>query len=314
MKILVTGGCGFIGSHVVDAYVNRGHHVVVIDDLSTGDIRNLNPKAVFYEKNICHQEIEEIFKKEKFDLVNHHAAQINVRKSVDDPLYDAQVNIIGSLNVLNFSVQYGVKRFIFASSGGAVYGEPRQFPITEDIPLDPLSPYAVSKIATEKYLVTFARTHVFDYVILRYSNVYGPRQISKSEAGVVSIFINQILTKEKCIVFGAGNQTRDYVYVGDVVEANLSALDCVSGVFNIGTGVETSVNDMINMLSKITKQEVAYEHGAPRVGEVYRNALDCAKAKSTLTWSPTTPLLQGISKTFEYFSRLDEGAQKVSRS
>lgn len=314
MNILVTGGCGFIGSHIVDAYVNMGHHVVVIDDLSTGDIKNLNPKATLYEKNICHHDIEEIFRKEKFAVVNHHAAQINVRKSLDDPLYDARVNIIGSLNLLNLSARYKIKRFIFASSGGAVYGEPHHIPITEGIPLDPLSPYAVSKIATEKYLLTFARTHKFNYVILRYSNVYGPRQISKSEAGVVSIFINHILNKKKCIIFGDGNQTRDYVYVGDVVEANVLALDCAPDIFNIGTGIETSVNDLINMLSKITKNDVPHEYSVPRVGEVCRNVLDCSKAQSTLNWKPKTMVQQGISKTFRYFSQLYEGAQKVSRS
>jgi len=312
MKILVTGGCGFIGSHVVDAYLDLGHSVVVIDDLSTGNIKNLNPKANFYKEDICNKTIARIFKKEKFDIINHHAAQINVRKSVNDPLYDARVNIIGSLNLLNLSTQNRIKRFIFASSGGAVYGEPERFPITEDFPLDPLSPYAVSKIATEKYLITFTRTHKFDYVILRYSNVYGPRQISKSEAGVVSIFINQILNKKKCIIFGDGNQVRDYVYVSDVVEANVLALDSKSSIFNIGTGIATSVNDLIKILSEITKSEVPYEHTAPRPGEVYKNVLDCSKVQSIINWRPNTQLLQGISKTFEYFSLKGAGTKEIS--
>jgi UDP-glucose 4-epimerase len=304
MKILVTGGCGFIGSHIVDAYVNLGHRVVVIDDLSTGDIRNLNPEATLYEQDICDEAVEKIFKKEKFDVVNHHAAQINVRKSVADPLYDARVNIIGSLNLINLAARHGIRRFIFASSGGALYGEPEHLPINERSPLDPLSPYAVSKITTEKYLVTFARTYNFDYVILRYSNVYGPRQIHTSEAGVISIFINQLLNRQPCTIFGNGNQTRDYVYVGDVVEANILGLECSSNVFNIGTAIETSVNDLITVLSDITKNEVVCRHDDPRIGEVYRNVLDCSKARSAINWSAKMPLPQGIRETYQYFSHL----------
>jgi UDP-glucose 4-epimerase len=312
MKILVTGGCGFIGSHVVDAYINEGHQVVIIDDLSTGDIKNLNSKAKFFKEDIRNKNIEDIFRKENFDIVNHHAAQINVRISVTNPLFDAQINILGSLNLLNQSVKYGVKRFIFASSGGAVYGEPEKFPITENFALDPLSPYAVSKIATEKYLLTLTKLYDFDYVILRYSNVYGPRQISKSEAGVISIFINQILNNTECVVFGDGNQVRDYVYVDDVVEANILALDCKSDILNIGTGIATSVNDLINILSDITKKSVDHRHDKPRPGDVFKNVLDYSKAESKLHWKPKMSLNQGILKTFEYFSIRNAGTQKVS--
>jgi UDP-glucose 4-epimerase len=301
MKILVTGGCGFIGSHIVDRYVNEGHDVVVIDNLSTGDMNNLNPKATFHKKEICDETIEEIFQREKFDVVNHHAAQINVRTSVDDPRFDAQVNIIGAVNLLTVGVKYGIQRFIFASSGGAIYGEPKQFPITEDFALHPLSPYAVAKMAAEKYIMAFARIHAFHYTILRYSNVYGPRQISKGEAGVISIFIHQILNNKECIIFGDGHQIRDYVYIHDVVEANVCALDCRSDIFNIGTGVGTNVNDLINILSEITKKKIDHKHSAPRPGEVFKNVLDSSKAASVLRWKPQTPLKQGIHTTFGYF-------------
>ncbi len=312
MKILVTGGCGFIGSHIVDAYIRMGHHVAIIDDLSTGDIRNLNPKATFYEEDIRNREIEQIFVREKFDAINHHAAQINVRTSVDDPLFDADVNILGSLNLMNLAQKYQVKRFIFASSGGTVYGEPRKFPITEDFPIEPSSPYGISKATVEKYLKLFAQLYNMDYVILRYSNVYGPRQNSKSEAGVISIFINQILNNEQCIVFGDGNQTRDYIYVDDVVKANCACLEIVSDVLNIGTGIETSVNDLITILSDIAKKPVAHEYGSARPGEIFRNVLDFSKAQSTLDWEPEIILDHGIKKTFDYFTLPDAGTEKIS--
>ncbi len=304
MKILVTGGCGFIGSHIVDAYINLGHTVVVIDNLSTGDVKNLNPKATFYKEDISDTTIETIFKQEHCDCINHHAAQINVRTSVENPLYDAQVNIMGSLNLLTLAAKYGVKRFVFASSGGTVYGEPNDFPITEEALINPASPYGISKATVEKYLSLFATLYNFDTVILRYSNVYGPRQIGKGEAGVIAIFINQILGHKKCVVFGDGNQTRDYVYVADVVQANVTALHCAPTIVNIGTAIETSVNDLVHMLATTTKQHVDYEYGAQRPGEVQRNVLDFSKATAVLQWKPETPLDQGLHKTFEYFKEL----------
>jgi len=305
MTILVTGGCGFIGSHIVDAYIARGHEVVVVDNLSTGNIDNLNAKARFYEKDI-NRDIEGIFRKWKFDLVNHHAAQINVRTSVDDPIYDARVNVLGTLNLLHFASKYDVKRFIFASSGGAVYGEPEKYPIKEDEKLNPLSPYGASKIAAEKYIITFANLYRIDHIILRYSNVYGPRQIIKSEAGVISIFIDRILRNEPCLVYGDGRQVRDYVYVGDVVEANILALSCDSDIFNIGTGVETSVNDLIKIFSSILDKDVAHEHVEPRPGEVLRNVVDCSRAHAEINWQPKVELRDGILKTFEYFKKISK--------
>jgi len=304
MNILVTGGCGFIGSHIVDAYIDLGHSVWVIDNLSTGAIKNLNPKAEFIETDITDPNIEKIFRPVNFNAINHHAAQINVRTSVSDPVFDAKVNILGSLNLLALAVKYHVKRFIFASSGGTVYGEPTQLPITEEFPINPSSPYGISKSTTEKYLTLYANMHNFNYVILRYSNVYGPRQISKSEAGVISIFIEQILRHEKCTVFGNGNQTRDYVYVKDVVAANTAALNCKADIFNIGTGIETKVNDLLNILADITNHDIVHEHDEPRSGEVLRNVLDNTKARSAIKWQPGMSLKQGIRKTLEYFQEI----------
>lgn len=301
MNILVTGGAGFIGSHIVDAYIKEGHSVVIIDDLSTGDIKNVNPEATFIKEDITNPEIERIFKEFRFDIVNHHAAQINVRRSLDAPLFDARVNIIGSLNLLNLSSMYKVKKFIFASSGGAVYGEPEHFPITEDFKPNPLSPYGVAKLSVEHYIKVFSKVYNFNYIILRYSNVYGPRQISKSEAGVISIFINQILEGKECFVNGDGNQTRDYVYVGDVVRANTLALNADSGIFNIGTGIETSVNGLLDILGKILNKDITHQHRAQIPGEVLRNALDFSKAKKLLGWNPEISLIKGIDLTFNYF-------------
>uniref|UniRef100_A0A7C4TE88 NAD-dependent epimerase/dehydratase family protein n=1 Tax=candidate division WOR-3 bacterium TaxID=2052148 RepID=A0A7C4TE88_UNCW3 len=309
MRILVTGGAGFIGSHIVDAYLKMGHQVVVIDDLSTGDIKNLNSGAQFYKQDICVLEIEEIFKKHKFEIVNHHAAQINVRTSLANPLFDARVNILGSLNLLNLSARYKIKRFIFASSGGAIYGEPKKFPITENFPLIPLSPYGVAKIATENYIRVFARLYNFDYVILRYSNVYGPRQIPKGEAGVISIFIKQILHNDKCYINGDGNQIRDYVFVDDVVRANILALDSISETFNIGTNIGTSVNDLIEILKIVTDRDIQYEHRPPIPGEVFKNILDYSKAKRLLNWKPTVSIRDGIAKTYQFFLN---GKEKIS--
>jgi len=235
MKILVTGGAGFIGSHVVDAYLELGHEVVVVDNLSSGSIENLNPKAKFYEMDIRDSDIEDLFKNEKPDVVNHHAAQMDVRKSVEDPIYDADVNIIGSLNLLQNCIKYGVKKFIFASTGGAIYGEQDYFPADEEHPTRPLSPYGVAKLTVEKYLYFYKEVHGLNYVVLRYANIYGPRQNPHGEAGVVAIFTSKMLKGEQPVINGDGFQTRDYTFVGDVVRANVLALSYEkSDVFNIG--------------------------------------------------------------------------------
>lgn len=314
MRILVTGGAGFIGSHIVDAYIEDGHTVTIIDDLSTGNDDNVNPRATFLKMDINDKKISSIFEKYKFDVVNHHAAQINVRTSLSDPVRDASTNVLGSVNLLTLGAQNNIRRFIFASSGGAIYGEPKSYPITETCRPDPMSPYAIAKLATENYIRVLARLHDFDYVILRYSNVYGPRQISKSEAGVISIFINQILKGEECFVNGDGNQTRDYVYVKDVVRANILALQCGSDFFNIGTKVETSVNQLINNLGEITGREIRHKHRAAIPGEVLRNVLDYSKVRRKLKWSPKVPLKEGIKRTYDYFAVHNEDNKKISRS
>lgn len=313
MKILVTGGCGFIASHIADAYINAGHKVFIIDDLSTGDENNLNPKAIFHRMDICDPGIGKIFNDERFDIVNHHAAQINVRTSVEDPLKDARINIIGSLNLLDNVVRTGVKRFIFASSGGTVYGEPKSFPITEAFPIQPASPYGISKATVERYISILTDGRGIDHVILRYSNVYGPRQIAKSEAGVISIFINQIIHNGVCSIFGDGNQTRDYVYVKDVVNANIIALNCPPGTYNIGTGIETSVNTLLDILGKILGNKIEHKNEPARPGEVLRNALDPSRAGKKINWRPTTSLSQGIGDTYHYFNQYN-GQDQLSQS
>jgi len=305
MKILVTGGCGFIGSHIADAYINDGHEVAIIDDLSTGDIANLNPRAKFYEMDI-NNDLQDIFGKERFEVINHHAAQINVRTSVDDPVFDARVNVLGTINLLRLAVQYGVKKFIYASSGGAVYGEPEELPADENTALSPLSPYGVSKVAAEKYILAYDHLFELDGFILRYSNVFGPRQIARSEAGVISIFIERILRDEPCIVYGDGEQTRDYVFVSDVVEANRLALANAPSIVNIGTGVETSVNGLIDAFSSILGKETEHQHVDSRAGEVRRSALDCQKASLEIGWHPAVALKDGIIKTLEYFKKISQ--------
>src|SRR4030067_654229 len=250
MNILITGGAGFIGSNAADRFIREGHQVIVVDNLTTGKLKNLNPKAKFYKIDIKNREgLEGIFKENKIDIINHHAAQMDVRKSVDDPIYDADVNILGSLNLLQLAVKHKIKKFIFASTGGAVYGEQDYFPADEKHPQNPLSPYGISKLSLEKYLYFYKITYNLDYTILRYANVYGPRQDPHGEAGVVAIFIQKMLNKEQPIINGNGEQTRDFVYVGDVVEANILAMENnpeldsgTDNIFNIGTSIETSVS------------------------------------------------------------------------
>jgi len=306
MKILVTGGAGFIGSQVADRYLAEGHEVVVVDDLSTGKTKNVNPKARFYHLDICHPDLENIFINEKPEVVNHHAAQIDVRKSVANPVFDARVNILGMVNLLEKSLQYGVKRFIFASSGGAIYGEqPEETPPPdEETPLHPISPYGVAKAAGELYLYYYQTMHGLNYVALRYGNVYGPRQDPFGEAGVVAIFTKKLLAGEQPVINGDGRQTRDYVFVDDVVEANVRALNCsISGAFNIGTGIETNVNQLFRMLVEITGKTMAEVHGPPKAGEQKRSVLNCQKASNLLKWKPKVSLMDGLRQTVEYFKK-----------
>ncbi|MCX7796104.1 MAG: NAD-dependent epimerase/dehydratase family protein [bacterium] len=305
MRILVTGGAGFIASHIVDAFIASGHTVGVIDNLSSGKRENINPNATFFEIDITDRtKLEEVFKSFRPDIINHHAAQINVRRSVEDPIFDATVNIIGSLNLLELSKEYGVKRFIFASTGGAIYGDVGGI-ADESTPTAPISPYGASKRSVEIYLGYYHSVFGLDYVALRYANVYGPRQDPFGEAGVVAIFSERILSDKPCIVYGDGEQTRDYVYVMDVVEANIKALSSPVGIYNIGTGKETSVNELIEVLKIVSGRNFSVVYDAPRPGEVRRIALNCEKANKLLNWTPKTSIIDGIRETFNYFANMN---------
>lgn len=295
MNILVTGGAGFIGSHVVDAYIKGGHKVIIVDDLSTGRKQNLNPKAVFYEGDIRDEKLAEVFDKHDIDIVNHHAAQINVRTSVTDPSKDADINIKGLLNVLKLSAEHKVKKFIFVSSGGAIYSEENDLPIKETGKIAPKSPYGISKYAGEMYVRFYSEVYGLNYVILRYSNVYGERQDPRGEAGVISIFLDKIKHNESPEIFGSGEQTRDYVYVKDVVKANVLVLNKGDGeAFNIATSKETSVNELFNMIRKERDSKLNAVHTKAIPGELQRNSLDITKAKTILGWHPDVDLKKGI--------------------
>lgn len=315
MKILVIGGAGFIGSHVVNLYIKEGYEVVVVDDLSTGKVEYINAKAKFYklninELNVNDYKLEGIFKEERPEIVNHHAAQINVSASVKDPVYDASVNILATLNLLENCVKYNIKKFIFASTGGAIYEETEKIPVDENHPTKPLSPYGVSKLAIENYLYYYKKIHNLDSAILRYANVFGPRQDPYGEAGVVAIFINKMLKGENPIINGDGNQTRDFVYISDAAQANLLVLkeDFKSkiksddiAIFNIGTGIETSVNELFHKLKKITKANAKEIHGPQKMGELRRSCLNSNKAKEILGWEPEVDIDQGLKLTVNYF-------------
>jgi len=301
MKILVTGGAGFIASHIVDAYIEKGHNVVVIDNLSSGRIENLNKKAKFYEIDIRDKKIEEIFKKEKVDVINHHAAQIDVRKSVADPIFDADINIMGTLNLLENSRKYGIKKFIFASSGGVMYGE-CETPPDENYPAFPLSPYGISKKVIEDYLRFYKFAYNLNFTVFRYGNVYGPRQDPHGEAGVVAIFSKAMLNNKEVFIFGDGKQIRDYINVFDIVRANLITLEEGDGeIFNLGTGNSISVNELFNYLKEITdyKREPVYK--PQRLGELQKSKLSVKKAKEILGWKAEIDIKEGLRKTVEYF-------------
>jgi len=302
MKILVTGGAGFIGSHLVDRLVQEGHEVVVVDNLWTGKRRNLNREARFYKLDIQSSRLERVFNRERPLLVMHLAAQVDVRRSVEDPIFDAQVNVLGTLNLLEQAVKYGTRKVIFASSGGAIYGEQDVFPAPESHPIRPLSPYGISKLNAEQYLAYYQRVSGIQYVILRYSNVYGPRQDPEGEAGVVAIFTGKMLAGEQPIINGNGRQTRDFVFVDDVVEANLAVMGKeVQGVYNVGTAEETSINDLFRLLVELTNANCKELHGPAKKGEQARSVVDIARLRQELGWEPKVPLREGLARTVEFF-------------
>ncbi|MBI1795512.1 MAG: NAD-dependent epimerase/dehydratase family protein [Candidatus Eisenbacteria bacterium] len=302
MRILVTGGAGFIGSHVADRFVSLGHEVAVLDDLSTGFREFVPAKARFYHVDIRDSAaVEACVAEFRPEIVDHHAAQIDVRRSVADPRHDAAINILGGLALLESCTRHGVRKFVYASTGGALYGEGRTLPATEAHPINPEAPYGVSKHTLEHYLYMWKLLHRLDYTVLRYPNVYGPRQNPHGEAGVNAIFIGLMLEGKRPRIFGTGEQVRDYLYVGDVVDANERALSRGSGeMFNIGTGVGTSVKQVFEALREIIgfADEPIFE--AARPGEVQRIYLDASRAREVLGWSPSVTFREGLERTVEW--------------
>lgn len=307
MKVLVTGGAGFIGSHVVDAYLAEGYEVVVVDDLSTGRRSNLNPEATFYQVDIRSPELESIFDQERPDFVNHHAAQMDVRRSVAEPLFDADVNILGSIHLLEIARKFGVQRIVYISTGGAVYGEPVYLPCDEAHPIDPICQYGASKHTVEHYLYMYRQMYGLNFVVLRYPNVFGPRQDPHGEAGVVAIFTGKMLAGEQAVVNGDGEQTRDYVYVGDCAAANVLALttEKANTIYNLGSGRGTSVNEIFDTLKDITGYGLPRVHGPAKLGETRHIYLDASKARTELAWRPTVTLEEGLEETVAYFRKAE---------
>jgi UDP-glucose 4-epimerase len=304
VKVLVTGAAGFIASHVADGCLNAGHEVVILDDLSRGAKRNVNSKARFYQCDVRNREaVEAIFLSEKPDVVNHHAAQMDVRRGVREPHFDAEVNILGSLNVIESAVAHGARRFIYAATAGAGYGEPKQIPVPEDYPINPITPYGISKHTVEHYLFTFQFLYGLQYVVLRYGNVYGPRQSSQGEAGVFAIFSEQMLSGIQPVIYGDGEKVRDYVFVSDVVAANVAALSSgTNEIFNIGSGIATKDLEIFEQVRNLLgKTAVQPQYLPRRPGEIDRISLDISKAARLLNWTPQVPLAEGAKRTVRYF-------------
>lgn len=301
--ILVTGGAGFIGSRVAKKYIQSGHRVTVIDNLSTGVEKNIPKGVQFYPLDIRSAELDELFQKNQFDIINHHAAQIDVRKSVDAPDYDAATNILGSIHLLELARKYQIRRFIYISTGGAVYGEPEYLPADENHPVRPLAPYGISKHTVEHYLELYSKLYGLEHIILRYPNVYGPYQNPYGEAGVNAIFIGQMLNGITPVIYGDGEQTRDFVYIDDIVSANLIALDSKNtGIYNLGRGKPISVNQIYQILQKITAYHEPVKYAPARAGEVNHIYLDAAKACNELAWKPKIDFEEGLSRTVRWFA------------
>lgn len=306
MRILVTGGAGFIASHVADTYIAAGHNVAILDDLSRGSMNNVNPRARFYKGDIRDREfVDHVFATEKPEAVNHHAAQMDVRRGVREPIFDASVNVLGSIHLLEAAVAHKVRRFIYVSTAGAAYGEPKRFPVPEDYPINPITPYGISKHTVEHYLFTFSFLYGLHYVVLRYGNVYGPRQSSQGEAGVFAIFCEQMLSDIRPVIYGDGSKVRDYVYVEDVAQANLLALEKGTGeIFNIGDGVPTTDYEVFRRVRDalgIHGLEPGYV--AKRPGEIESIYLEVSKAERLLAWRPRVTLEEGSLRTVAHFQQ-----------
>ena len=305
MRILITGGAGFIGSSVVDGYLAAGHDVAVVDDLSAGAPANVSRRARFHRADVRSGELDAIFAAERPEIVSHHAAQVSVRRSVEEPIVDAEINVLGSLNVLETARRHGVRRVIFASTGGAIYGEvDGGIAADEGHPCRPRSPYAIAKLAVEHYLDSYRLTGGLETVVLRYANVYGPRQDPHGEAGVIAIFVQRVLAGLTPVIYGDGEQIRDFVYVGDVVRANLAALTVPTDgptVMNIGTGRGTTVNALWRALAAIAQPGVGPYHEPARAGDILRSVLDPSRARAVLGWQPEVSLEDGLRRTWEWF-------------
>ncbi len=308
-NILVTGGAGFIGSHVADAYIQQGHTVIVVDDLSSGDDRFINEKAVFIEMDIRSPQMEEVFETYKPNVVSHHASQIDVRKSLQDPLYDADVNIKGSLNLLELCVKYPVGKFIFSSTGGAIYGSPETLPADETCPPRPESHYGTSKLCVENYIALYGRLNKLPYTILRYPNVYGPRQSPHGEAGVCSILAGLMLAGQNPVLYGHGDALRDYVYVGDIAEANLAALEKGKGeILNLGSGQGVSVKQLFDIIKELTGFSGKPALKPLRPGEVKAIYITGDHAAKVLGWRPTVAIEEGLARTVAFVREQKEAS------
>ena len=303
MEVLVTGGAGFIGSNIVDGLIEAGHQVIVVDNLSTGKKENLDEQAEFYNLDLRDQKLKEVFKENEISHVIHHAAQIDVQHSINDPLFDAQNNILGTINLLECCRAYKVKKIIYASSA-AVYGEPDYLPVDEEHPIKAMSPYGISKHTPEHYIKMYNELYELKYTIFRYANVYGPRQDPKGEGGVVSIFVDKMLAEERPVIFGDGQQTRDFVHVYDIVKANLLALDNGDNILvNISTQSRDSVNDLVDHLNQILPYEIKAIYQEARKGDILHSSLANGKAKEQLGWTPGYDFKDGLEQTVGYYSK-----------
>ncbi len=306
MKVLVTGGAGFIASHVADAYIAAGHDVVIIDDLSRGSEENIPARARFHCGDIRDRDfVEKVLASENPDVVNHHAAQMDVRRGVREPVFDASVNILGSINLLDACIAHNVRRVVYISTAGAAYGEPKEMPVSEDYPINPITPYGISKHTVEHYLFTNRVLYNLPYIVLRYGNVYGPRQSSKGEAGVFAIFSEQMLASSRPVIYGDGSKLRDYVYVDDVARANVLALEKGTGeIFNIANGVPTTDYEVFRLIrDALGFSAVEPEYVAKRPGEIDRIHLDITKARRLLGWTPRVTLEEGTRSTVRFFQQ-----------
>ncbi|HOJ39218.1 MAG TPA: NAD-dependent epimerase/dehydratase family protein [bacterium] len=310
MRILVTGGAGFIGSHLVDKLIERQHEVSILDNLSTGRKENLNPRAKFYQGDIRDKQVENLMKEQKPEILFHLAAQINVRKSTEDPIFDNNVNVNGSLNLVSSFLKAGGRRIIFASTGGVMYGEPEILPTPETVEPFPLCPYGIAKLSVEKYLNYYHRYFPLSFCALRFGNVYGPRQNAFSEAGVVAIFSVRLLRGQPAMIYGDGQQTRDFVFIEDVIQACLLVMEKnVSGFFNVGTGRETSVNEIFQQVARWVGRPAIREYAPAREGDIRRSCLSVEKIRQAFGWQARVPLEEGIKQTVAWFQREEKAGR-----